>query len=349
MGGTLTSMLAVVGCASPSGDIQLFNVDASQRRLQPMSKEQAGSPVSFVAVDPGGRTVYATHAHDDRLSAFAVDWPARRLRPLNDVRTGNALGAPGSGAAYATVDATGRFLLVASYHGHTVSVWRIEQDGRIGSAVQSCSAGRHAHCIRVDPSNRWAFATFLGSDLVAQYRFDAQTGLLAPNDPPFVPTAPAAGPRHIDFHPVEPWVFLINELDSTVYRYGLDRERGRLTEQQRVPAVPGDYQGRRWSADVHVAPGGRLLGASNRAHDTVALFTIGPDGGLETLGHYSTRGRTPRDFTFDPSGRLLLVANQDSNTVVVFAVDAVTTALEFLGSVDVAPSPYCVTVVARGD
>jgi 6-phosphogluconolactonase len=337
----------MVGCGS--GNIELFTVDAADGRLQPVSKEQTGSPISFVTTDPARRTVYVAYEPDNRLSAFAIDWPTGRLRPLNDADTGDALGPPGSGACYATVDATGRFLLVASYHGHTVTVWRIERDGRIGALVQSVTAGRHAHCVRLDPSNRWAFATFLGSDLVAQYRFDAQTGLLAPNDPPFVATAPGAGPRHIDFHPVEPWVFLINELDSTLYRYGLDRERGRLIEQQRVSAVPGDYDGRRWSADIHVAPGGRLLGASNRAHDSVALLTISSQGALETIGHQPTLGKTPRNFTFDPTGRLMLVANQESDTVAVFAVNAATGELRLIRMVDVDPSPYCVTVVSRAD
>lgn len=339
----LPRFLVCVGSGGTAGDIQVFFPDADGR-LELLSNTSSGFGASYMSVHPTGAFVYVTHSRENVLSAFTVDWSAGDLRPLNRVDMGHLTGSDGAGASYASLDATGRVLLVASYRGHTVTAWRIRADGAIGEPLQSITAGTNAHCVRVDPSNTWAFATFLGSDLVAQYRFDQPTGTLTPLEPSSVPTAHGAGPRHIDFHPAKPWVFLVNELDSSVYRFDVDSDRG-LVERQRVSAVPAGYEGRRWSADIHVAPSGGFLYVSNRAHDSLARFGIGPDGELALAGHQSTLGRTPRSFTFDPTGNLLLVANQDSDTVVTFAVDAVTGVVDPLQTTSVCPRPYFVAIV----
>jgi 6-phosphogluconolactonase len=139
-------------------------------------------------------------------------------------------------------------------------------------------------------------------------------------------------------------LFLVNELDSSLYRFDIDRDRGTLTERQRLSTLPADYHGRRWSADVHVAPSGRFVYVSNRAHDSIAVCSIGPDGTMAVVGHQSTLGRTPRNFTLDSRGTLLFAVNQDSDTVVVFTVDERTGRLQALHAVPVSPRPYVVCV-----
>jgi 6-phosphogluconolactonase len=341
------AFLVCVGSGETAGDIQVFWV-TDRPQLELLTTTAAGAGVSYMSVHPGCRVVYVTHSHENMLSSFAVDWPAQRLRPLDCVRA-DALGASGAGANYATVDRTGRFLLVASFRGSTVTVWTLGPDGRIGDLVQTVTAGRNAHCVRLDPSNTWAFATFLGSDLIAQYRFDEQAGTLTAADRPTVATAPGAGPRHLDFHPTEPWAFLVNELEGSLYRFALDRDRHGLVERLRIPATPEGYDGRRWSADLHVAPSGRFVYVSNRAHDSLARFSLAPDGAVSLDGHDGTLGRTPRSFSFDPSGTLLFVANQDSANVVTFSVDGSTGALRPLDTTNVSSRPYFVTIVPRPD
>jgi 6-phosphogluconolactonase len=336
--------LVCVGSGDTAGDIQVFGMRDGGGLLGPISVIATGAGVSYIAGHPNATVVYVTYSHADRLTAFTIDRAAGCLRPLNDVATGSALGPPGSGACYATVDATGRFLLIASYRGHTVTVWRIDADGRIGGLVQSVTAGKCAHCVRLDRSNRFAFVPFLGSDFVAQYRFDQRTGMLAPNEPSFVTTAAGAGPRHVDVHPAGPWLFLVTELDSSLYRFDIDPDRGTLRERQRLPTLPAGYEGRRWSADVHVAPSGRFVYVSNRAHDSIVLFSVAADGTMAAIDHQGTLGHTPRNFALDRRGEVLLVANQESDTVVVFAIDERTGALHPLQTVPVSPAPYRVLV-----
>jgi 6-phosphogluconolactonase len=338
-------LVLYIGCGNASGDILHCVADAATGAVDAVRTTPSGSSTSFMAIHPGGRFAYTTQNRADRLSAFALDGRDGALTPLNQVAVAGREGADAAGPAYLEVDGGGRFLLAANYRGHNVVVHRLEPDGRIGDLVQSVSDGLHAHLVRVDPSNRFAFVPYLGSDLVAQYRFDERSGRLAPNDPAAVVTAPGAGPRHLAFHPDGRFVYLANELDGSVYAYAFDGERGTLRELQRYDALPAGYAGRRWASDIHVAPSGRFLYVAQRAHESLAIFAIDPDsGGLTLAGHENVRGKTPRQFTLTSDGKQLLVANQDSDGVVGFAVDAATGRLRHQLAM-AAPHPYYVRVL----
>ncbi len=123
-------------------------------------------------------------------------------------------------------------------------------------------------------------------------------------------------------------MYVINELQSSVTVFAYDPAGGVLKEVQTISALPEGFQGASTAAEVQVHPSGKFLYASNRGHDSVAVFSIhAEDGKLTLLRHSSTQGKTPRHFGIDPSGTWLLAANQDSNNVVVFRIDAATGAL----------------------
>ena len=336
-----------VGCGNPSGEIQIFAMEPDTCELVLADSVASGSSTSFMAVHPSKRFVYTTQNRADALTAFALNPATGGLVRLGQVPVKGAEGAAQAGPAYVTTDAHGRFLLAANYRGNNVVVHRLDDNGHIGALLQSIGIGTHAHSVRLDPSNRFAFAAFLGADRVAQWRFDEHSGRLSPNDPPWVMTAQGGGPRHLDFHPNHRWVYLVDELDSVVHVYALDGACGTLTELEALSALPAGYAGRRWSGDIHVAPSGRFLYVSNRAHESIALFAIdAATGRLTLLAHEDTRGKTPRNFTFDPSGRFLLVANQDSANLVTFAVDEGTGRLSHICTQAVGESPYYVCAIA---
>jgi 6-phosphogluconolactonase len=263
-----------------------------------------------------------------------------------------AAGAAQAGPAYLATDAGGRFLLAANYRGHNVVVFALHPDGRVGPVVQNVSHGQHAHLVRLTPDGGFALVPYLGSDLIAQYRFDPVHGALTPNDPPSVATPAGAGPRHLDFHPEQRdgvrHVFVINELDATLAAYALDVARGTLSERCRVDTLPRDYTGQRWAAHVAVAPSGRFVYVCNRAHDSLAVFAW--DGDSETLQlvqHLPCGGRTPRHFTLDRAGRFLLLVNQDSGNLAVFGVDQGSGRLAPHAVHPVGALPYFVGLVPR--
>jgi 6-phosphogluconolactonase len=132
-----------------------------------------------------------------------------------------------------------------------------------------------------------------------------------------------AGPRHLAFHPDEPVAFLVGELDSTVLVLDVEPTTGRLSVRQTMSTVPDGFTGASIGAEVRVHPSGRVVYVSNRGHDSIAVFGFhGADVPLEALGHVPTGGRAPRNFAVHPSARSLLVANQNSNTLIPFELDA---------------------------
>jgi 6-phosphogluconolactonase len=316
---------------------------------------------SFLAVHPNGRHLYAvnegleTDGHPGgAVSAFARDPASGNLTFLNREAS------RGSDPCYLTVDGDGRCVLVANYTSGSVAVLPIGADGRVGPAtfVDQHSGlsvnphrqeGPHAHAIPLDPSGSFALCPDLGMDQLFVYRLDAAAGTLQPNDPPGVRLTPGSGPRHLDFHPSKPWVYVINELGSTVTTFAWDGERGALRELQTVSTLPEGFTGDTTCADIHVAPSGRFVYGSNRGHDSIAAFAIDEASGtLTPIGHTPTGGRTPRNFAIDPSGTFLFAANQDTDTIVTFRLDAATGQLTPTGQVTNIPSPVCLKIVQAG-
>lgn len=152
---------------------------------------------------------------------------------------------------------------------------------------------------------------------------------------------PGAGPRHLAFHPTLPLAYVACELDSTVATVRFDSTRGMLSLNDTRSTLPPGWKGENFPADIHVAPSGRTLYASNRGHNSIAVFAIATDGTLSPSQHISTEGDWPRNFSIDPTGRWLLVANQKSNSIVVFARDNQTGRLTTTGQRLELPSPVC--------
>jgi 6-phosphogluconolactonase len=221
--------------------------------------------------------------------------------------------------------------MVANYGSGSVAAFPIQADGSLGERRgfrqhsgsgpnPNRQKGPHAHSIYVDPSNRFALAVDLGIDRVRIYRLTEDADLLE-NDPPEGALAGGAGPRHLAFHPEKDFVYVINELDSTVTAFAFDTGTGSLREAQTISTLPQGFSGTNWPAEVLAHPSGRFLYGSNRGHDSLVIYRIADNGLLELLGHEPTGGRNPRNFGIDPTGRFLFAAHQDSHDIVAFAID----------------------------
>ncbi|WP_052487546.1 lactonase family protein [Gordoniibacillus kamchatkensis] len=181
-------------------------------------------------------------------------------------------------------------------------------------------------------------------DTLFVYRLDAAQGRLIEHAR--VRTAPGAGPRHAAFHPTQPYVYVINELDSTVASYRYDRAEGTLAPAHAASTLPDGFDPAKTTcADIHVDRTGSFVYGSNRGHDSIAVFRVLDEGQLEPLGHVATGGRTPRNFTLVPGAPFLLAANQDSDSIVIFGLSAETGMPQPNGQrIDVA-KPVCLRVL----
>jgi 6-phosphogluconolactonase len=154
---------------------------------------------------------------------------------------------------------------------------------------------------------------------------------------------PASGPRHFVFHPNGNFLYLANELDSTVTACKWDGQAGLLQPFQKLPTLPGGYEGFNDVADIHLHPSGRFLYVSNRGHDSLAVFSVDPRSGLlEAIGNTLSGGLTPRGFNVDPLGEFVLVANQNSNNVVTLRIDPHSGLLHPTEYIISLPQPVCV-------
>jgi len=312
--GPATVPYVYLGCGN--GDIEQYTWDAAAGVLAFKAKFAGGNNPSFLAVDPSRRFLYAVNEGSSQVAAFSIAKDTGALTLLNRVSS------EGSGPAFVSVDGSGKYVLVANYGGGTVAVFPIGSDGKLGAKVSGDSPGPKAHSILTDPSNRFAYVPTLGADAVFQYAFDPTKGSLTALSPNKIASAGGAGPRHIAFAPSGAFAYVANELNDTVTAYAIDATKGTLSSLQSLSSLPSGFDPSKNSgADVHVRPDGKTLYASNRGHNSIAIFAIGADGKLGAPKHEPTGGGTPRNFHVDPSGNTLLVANQASGNVVTFAID----------------------------
>jgi 6-phosphogluconolactonase len=250
------------------------------------------------------------------------------------------------------LDQRSKSLLLANYTGGNVAVLPIQRDGSLGAAIdvkqhegsgpREQQKAPHAHCIKLDRSNRFAVAADLGSDKVMIYRFNPLSGKLEPGTQPSAPLHPGAGPRHLTFHPNGKYLYVINELDSSLTTFKYNPVTGTLVAFETVSTLPRDFTGKSYCADIHISRSGRFLYGSNRGHNSIVVFAIDPQTArLSLVEHVSTEGKWPRNFVIDPSGRFLLVANQHTDNVVVFSIDSRTGRLTPTGAKEQIPVPVC--------
>ena len=334
--------------AGPGIGFSLAHFDTDTGVLtKPVLLLEARQPAFFV-IHADGRHLYTCNSgNPGGVAAYAIDPPTGALTFLNRELAG------GGDTSYVSLDRTGRYVLAASYDGGNIAAFALKPDGSLGdwtAFVQHTGRSVHpqrqthayAHSIITDPSNRFALVADLGLDKLFVYRFDEKTGALKANDPAFVAVPPGSGPRHVKFHPNGRWVYLINEIASTVIGYDWDSVHGTLTGFQTISTLPVDFKGTSTCAELEVHPNGKFLYGSNRGHDSLAMFAIDQTNGhLTAIGHVLSGGRTPRNFAFDPTAKWLVCTNHGSDNAVVFRVDGDTGKLTPHGDPVSVPQPFC--------
>src|SRR5260370_1338425 len=225
--------------------------------------------------------------------------------------------------AYIVTDRTGRYLLSASYPGSKLALNPIAANGQVeDKTTQVIPTPPKAHCIVVDPSNKYCYATSLGGDIIMQWKFDPAPGTLQPNTPDALATKPGNGPRHLAFHPNRHFLYLLTETTARIAGYTIDPATGTLKDIEIVDTLPADFKEQPAAADLHVSPDGRFLYGSERKSSTLAGLRIDDaTGKLSAIGRFPTE-KTPRGFAIDPRGRFLLSVGLASNAMSVHATDS---------------------------
>lgn len=343
---------------SKSKGLYAYSYDAESGKIAPLGLAAETTNPSFVALHPNGRFLYAVNEVGDYkgpnsggVSAFSIDRD-KDGRATGKLTFLNEVASRGADPCYIIVDKTGKWVLVANYTGGSVAVFPVHKDGSLGESSDLVQhqghgtdpkrqEGPHAHSIDLSPDNRLAFADDLGLDELKVYRFDATKGTLTTNDPPF-DFDPATGPRHFALN--GEFAYVIGEMRGTVTVLHRTRKTQFFDKVQTISTLPADYSGEKEDAEIAVHSSGKFLYASNRGDgNSIAVYSIDPGKGTLTLVEYaSTQGKTPRSFEIDPTGKLLFAANEKSNDIVVFRIDATTGRLTPTGQVLEVSEPVCV-------
>ncbi|XWW43771.1 lactonase family protein [Fibrella sp. USSR17] len=306
---------------------------------------------SFLALHPSKKYLYAVNessASAAGASAYKIDKAAGTLTLLSQQAT------EGSGPCHVSIDRAGKMAFVSAYGGGVFTALPIEADGTLGTLVERVQYegknpdnarqdGPHAHSATVSPDSKQVYVADLGNDRVYIYNIGGNKPV--PNAMPFVTVKKGSGPRHIAMHPNGRFVYLVEELTSSMAVFTRNPKTGALTLiQEGIATLPADFTGKNknTSADIHIDATGKYIYQSNRGHNALAVLKIGTNGVPTLVGHVPTGGKTPRNFWLDPRGQFVIVANQDSDNLVVFRRNATTGMLTPTGQELKIPAPVCV-------
>lgn len=280
---------------------------------------------SFITYSADRSKVYAVNeTQPGSVSVFS--WNEYGTR-LNEVQK---LESAGDHPCFVEVNEEMNLLAVANYSSGTITAYGLDSEGKLDGAPQTSThvgdgpflpnqSSAHAHCSRFGPDGKYIYAADLGADKVFGYPVDSETGL--GEQEVALELTPGDGPRHIAFHPERPQLFVINELSNTIVSAAIDSETGKLTAIDRKSTLPSLFEGKSYCADIHLSADGKFLYASNRGHNSIAVFSVSEEGMLTLLQTESVHGDWPRNFAISPDGRFLLVANQRSDNITIFRIN----------------------------
>jgi 6-phosphogluconolactonase len=330
-----------------SNGMYVYTFNSETGELTYKAESPAIKNPSFLAVSSDRTHVYAvSEVGDGSVSAFNYDAASGKLTFVNSAPAG------GNGPCYVSVDNKNKFAFVGNYGGGSLAAVPINPDGSLSDKVQSIqhqgssiNKGNqekpHVHATLLSKDGKYLFVPDLGTDKINIYKVDVTKAQpLTPASPAFVSITPGGGPRHFTFHPSGKWAFLIQEMTGVVTAF--DYSSGKLTAKESVTLVSSGSAGRIDAADIHVSPDGNFLYGSLRGDiNEIVICSIDKNGKLTVAGRQSTLGKTPRNFAIDPTGKFLLVGNQNSDNIIVFKRDVKTGLLTATGTKISIGSPVC--------
>lgn len=279
---------------------------------------------SFLTISPDKKYLYAVAENGGNAVERFGSVVAYKITEGGKLLRINEVPSYGADPCFISMDQKGQFVFVANYSTGNIASYGVKADGGLTDTLcmrRDVGAKPLAHQIFELPDGKSVLVIDKGADKILTYSKSDKGILTLTNS---VSTAIGAGPRHFDFTPNYQFGYVINELASTINAYSFDKKTNVLKELQTISTLPSDFKGQNTTAEIAVHPNGRFVYGSNRGHNSIAIFSVNTEGSLKLVGHEPTQGLTPRFFMITPNGKLLLVANQNSDTVAAFLIDAAT-------------------------
>ena len=337
-----------------SKGIYLFHFDLDSGQLSDCIDSISTSNPSYIT-SSSSNILYSISEVDQidgvyggSINSFLIDRKTGELSQINSKST------KGAYPCHVSIDNLNKYVLVSNYMGGSIIMYPISEKGIIqnynsynkyhGSSKGNIERqeGPHPHSSAFTSDKKHLLIADLGKDMLIGYRVNLK-GELTFCESLSIKLQKGQGPRHMTFHPNGKYFYLINELGNSINAYQYKTKSTTLEFIEKISTLPKKFDKENLAADIHIHPNGKYLFASNRGHDSIAIFSINQHNGhLKLIDHQSTFGKHPRNFSIDPRGNYLLVANKDSNNVVVFKINKESGKLTKLSTVLDVPSPTCV-------
>lgn len=311
---------------------------------------------SYLEINPAGTHLYAISEVTDfsRLDSGSVT--AYKIRESGELVKISQDATLGNHPCHVCVSPDGQTVVASNYTSGSLSIYEVDENGGLramqqliqheGSGPDSTrQLGPHVHSAQFTKDGKLLVAADLGTDKIYFYE-RADNNIYQPTHQPFVEMPAGFGPRHFDFSPDGQFLYVMNEMGAAVTV--LQKTEDGFQTIETISSLPSGYDEIKASADIHLSPDGRFLYASNRGHNSIAVFVRHSESGkLELIQTEPTRGDWPRNFVIDPNGKFLLVANQRSNNITAFAIDQENGKLTFTGQSTKLPSPVCLKFLVK--
>ena len=350
-GHTLNLLVGTYSSPEKNPGIQVYSFNTETGEFKSKAEATAIKNPSYLAITQDRKHVYSvSEGNVGTISAFAFNAVTGQLTFLNTAPSGS------NGPCYVSVDDKNKFVFAGNYGGGSIAAIPINADGSLNSDIQNIQhEGKsiepnqdrpHVHAAVLSPDNKFLFVPDLGTDKVNIYQVDyTKQKPLSPANPAFASIATGGGPRHFTFHPNGKFAYVIHENTGEVTVF--DYANGHLKEKQRVSMPAAGHTGNVHAADIHISPDGKFLYGSMRAEiNELGIYAIDKKGMLTFVGRQSTMGKIPRNFAIDPTGNFLLVANQNTDDVVIFKRDKKTGLFTDTGKRISVGKPVCLKFVA---
>ncbi len=323
-----------------SEGIYKFTFDGSTGELTNKNLAAVLPNPSFIKISKDKKNLYAVQETAD-YDSLGGGVTAFKLKD-GKLELLNSMGTAGKHPCHVALSGNG-YLAASNYSGGNVAVFKLRESGSlvlssqiIDHKILDTTKTSHAHMAKFRGND--LFVADLGLD--ALKRYSNLNHFFASSEQATLNLAEGAGPRHFTFADDGKFLYVINELNSTitVFKQKMD---GSFKEIETQSTLDAAFEGKSYCADVHLSPDGKFLYGSNRGENTIVIFEVHPNSGkLSLVGRESVRGDWPRNFALDPSGNFLLVANQRSNNITIYKRDIEKGTLEFLNELQLA-SPVC--------
>lgn len=301
--------------------IYLLNQNSDTGALKFMGTVAEVVNPSFVKVGKMGKYLFAVSElgpHEGE-SGFIYSFEILEDGKLKEISK-NSTGA--YAPCHIALDRSGKYVFVSNYMGGVVKSYKIGTDGSLvpNQEIKLANPERsHAHSVKISGDNRYAYIADLGNDKI--WIFNFKDGNLTPHEQECISLEKGSGPRHMSFAKNGSYAYSMNELNSTLSAFKVLKGGG-LELIQNISSLPSSYKQSNSGADIHLHPSGKFIYASNRGHNSIAIFKIEDSGKLTNVDFVPVAGKTPRNFAISPYGKYLYAASQDTGNITTFKINS---------------------------